>query len=118
MSSWRPLVAGTVGLFLIVLAFLAGQLRAGGDPALRASGSATTEQTAPQATPEPQQDSGAGSGSDPGIPDGNRAYGSAPNGAAPDGVDPGGTTLDGINPDGTTPDGSTPDLSPPTTHQS
>jgi hypothetical protein len=104
MSSWRPLVAGTVGLFLIILAFLAGQLHAGGDPALRTSGTAATEQTAPQATPEPQRDSGPqGSGSDPGVP-----YGSAPNGAAPD----------GINHDGTTPDGSTPDLSPPTTHQS
>jgi hypothetical protein len=101
VSSWRPLLAGTVGLFLIILAFLAGQLNAGGDPALRTSGSAATEQTAPQATPEPQQDSDPqGSGSDP--------YGSAPNGAAPY----------GINPDGSAPDGTTPDLSPPTTHQS
>jgi hypothetical protein len=93
MSSWRPLLAGTVGLFLIVLAFLAGQLNAGGDPALRTSGSAATEQTA---TPEPQQDSGPqGTRSDP--------YGSAPNGAAPYGIGPRGTT---------------PDLSPPTTEQS
>jgi hypothetical protein len=99
MSSWRPLVAGTVGLFLIILAFLAGQLHAGGDPALRTSGSATTEQTAPQSTPEPQQGSSPrGGGSDPGVP-----YGSMPNGAAPD---------------GTNPDGATPDLAPPTTHQS
>jgi hypothetical protein len=52
MSSWRPLLAGTVGLFLIILAFLAGQLHAGGDPALRTSGSAATEQTAPQVTPD------------------------------------------------------------------
>jgi hypothetical protein len=95
MSSWRPLLAGTVGLFLIILAFLAGQLHGGGDPALRTSGSTTTEQTAPQTTPEPQQDSDPqGSGSDP--------Y-SAPNGAAPDGIVPRGTT---------------PDLSPPTTEQS
>ena len=92
MSSWRPLLAATVGLFLIILAFLAGQLHAGGDPALRRSGSAATEQTVPQATPEPRQDS---TGSDP--------YGSAPNGAAPDGISPRGTT---------------PDLSPPTTEQS
>ena len=100
MSSWRPLVAGTVGLFLIILAFLAGQLHAGGDPALRTSGSAAT----PQTTPAPDSGAGTqGSGSDPGIP-----YGSAPNGAAPDGSDP----------DGTTPDGSTPDVSPPTTQQS
>jgi hypothetical protein len=32
--SWRPLVAGTVALFLVILAFLAGQLKSGGDPAL------------------------------------------------------------------------------------
>ena len=96
MSSWRPLLAGTVGLFLIILAFLAGQLHAGGDPALRTSGSTATEQTAPQATREPQQDSDPqGTGSDP--------YGSAPNGAAPDRISPRGTT---------------PDLSPPTTEQS
>jgi hypothetical protein len=54
MSSWRPLVAGTVGVFLIVLAFLAGQLKSGGDPGLRSNAAAATSQPAPQATPEPQ----------------------------------------------------------------
>ena len=53
MSSWRPLVAGTAGLFLIILAFLAGRLHAGGDPALRTIGSSATGQAAPQATPAP-----------------------------------------------------------------
>jgi hypothetical protein len=96
MSSWRPLVAGTVGVFLIVLAFLAGQLHAGGDPALRASGSTATEQAAPQTIPAPQQDFGAG----------------------PQGPDPQGTVPDGTTPDGSAPDGSTPDLAPPTTQQS
>ena len=60
MTSWRPLVAGTLGLFLMILAFLAGQLQAGGDPALGASGSPATEQTMPQATPAPPRDFGAG----------------------------------------------------------
>jgi hypothetical protein len=60
MSSWRPLVAGTVGLFLIILAFLAGQLKAGGDPALRQTGSSAIEQTTPSATPEPQPVPGDG----------------------------------------------------------
>ena len=67
MSSWRPLLAGTVGLFLIILAFLAGQLHAGGDPALGTSGSAATQRTAPQATP-----------------DGINPDGSAPDGTTPD----------------------------------
>jgi hypothetical protein len=48
MSSWRPLVAGTVGVFLIVLAFLAGQLESGGDPGLRSTAAAATSQPAPQ----------------------------------------------------------------------
>ena len=60
MSSWRPLVAGTVGLFLIILAFLAGQLHAGGDPALRTSG-----------------------GSAPGILDGSTQDGTTPDLSAP-----------------------------------
>ena len=65
MSSWRPLVAGTVGVFLIVLAFLAGQLKAGGDPGLRPSGASATAQPTPQATPNPQDGFGSGS-----VPDG------------------------------------------------
>jgi hypothetical protein len=52
MSSRRPLVAGTVGLFLIILAFLAGQLKGGGDPALGQGRPAAVE----QATPQPQPD--------------------------------------------------------------
>ena len=41
--SWRPLLAATGGLFLIILAFLAGQLKAGGDPAI-GPGTAATQQ--------------------------------------------------------------------------
>jgi hypothetical protein len=58
MSSWRPLLAGTVGLFLIVLAFLAGQLKGGGDPGLRQNAAAAT-----RPTQDPQNDFGA-------VPDG------------------------------------------------
>ncbi|MEO8686946.1 MAG: hypothetical protein ABI611_01850 [Solirubrobacteraceae bacterium] len=68
MSSWRPLIAGTVGLFLVILAFLAGQLKGGGDPALGQSRAAATQ----QATPAPQQDFGGGprgSESDSSLPD-------------------------------------------------
>ena len=56
MTSWRPLLAGTVGLFLVILAFLAGQLRAGGDPALRTSAPAATPQPVPDPTYQPAPD--------------------------------------------------------------
>jgi hypothetical protein len=49
--SWRPLVAGTVALFLVILAFLAGQLKSGGDPALGRSSAASQQQAS-----EPQDD--------------------------------------------------------------
>ena len=43
--SWRPLVAGTVALFLVILAFLAGQLKSGGDPALGRTPAAVQQTT-------------------------------------------------------------------------
>jgi hypothetical protein len=46
--SWRPLVAGTAALFLVILAFLAGQLKSGGDPALGRSSAASQPTTQPQ----------------------------------------------------------------------
>jgi hypothetical protein len=48
MTSWRPLVAGTLGLFLIILAFLACRLKGGGDPALGHDRATAIEQTTPQ----------------------------------------------------------------------
>jgi hypothetical protein len=88
--SWRPLVAGTVALFFVILAFLAGQLKSGGDPALgRSSG---TQQTSQGQT-------------DPG-------FGTDPNGS----TDPD----DGFIPGGSAPAPAVPDGSSdaPTTHQS
>jgi hypothetical protein len=76
MSSWRPLVAGTVGVFLIVLAFLAGQLKSGGDPGLRSNAAAATSQPAPQ----------DGFGAGPSVPYGTDPY-AAPNGSS-DGIAP------------------------------
>ena len=47
--SWRPLLAATSGLFLIILAFLAGQLKAGSDPSIgRGTAASQPEQTAPR----------------------------------------------------------------------
>jgi hypothetical protein len=104
MTSWRPLAAGTFALFLIVLAFLAGQMRAGADPALRRAAAAQTPappaQTQP-ATPPAQPDYGAG-------PDGlGSGDGTVPY-VAPDGSSSGGTV----------PRAPAPDPAPPTTHQS
>ena len=91
--SWRPLLASTLGLFLVILAFLAGQLRSGGDPALGKS-------VAAQPTTE-----GAGGQ--------NQPYGTDPSGPQSDGFVPGGTA-----PGPAVPDGSLPSSSAPTTHQS
>jgi len=44
--SWRPLLAATGALFLVILAFLAGQVKAGGDPAI-GRGNVATQQVAP-----------------------------------------------------------------------
>jgi hypothetical protein len=86
--SWRPLLAGTIGLFLVILAFLAGQLRSGGDPALgRSAAAQQTTQGAPPAS--------SGSGTDPAAPadpsesDGFIPGGTAPAPAVPDGSSPG-----------------------------
>jgi hypothetical protein len=73
--SWRPLVAGTVALFFVILAFLAGQLKAGGDPALGRG--AATQQTSQGQSSDP------GLGTDP--DDGFVPGGSAPAPAVPDG---------------------------------
>ncbi len=73
--SWRPLVAGTVALFFVILAFLAGQLKSGGDPALGRS--AAAQQTSQPRTTDP------GFGTDP--DDGFVPGGTAPAPAVPDG---------------------------------
>ena len=44
--SWRPLLAATGALFLVILAFLAGQVKAGGDPAI-GRGNVATQQVDP-----------------------------------------------------------------------
>ena len=64
--SWRPLVAGTVALFFVILAFLAGQLKSGGDPALGRSASS-------QQTSQPQDDGfiPGGTAPAPAVPDGS-----------------------------------------------
>jgi hypothetical protein len=112
MTSWRRLAAGTVGLFLIILAFLAGQLRAGADPAVGRSAAQTQTQTAP-AQPRPSTgEDGDDSGDDEGegtvegilrqILPSDDGSGAPDNGSSGSGA-PGGTQ---------------PDVAPPATHQS
>ena len=56
--SWRRLVGSTAVLFLVILAFLVGRVRAGADPGLVRETAAPQQQSAPPA-------SGSGSGVDP-----------------------------------------------------
>jgi len=55
--TWRRLAAGTGALFLIILAFLAGRVRAGADPALHSAAAAqraaAPAAAAPPASPDP-----------------------------------------------------------------
>jgi hypothetical protein len=80
--SWRPLLAGTVGLFLVILAFLAGQVKAGGDPAL-STGNAATKQAQDaqrgQQTAPPGYGGGQGAAPDSSLPD----DGFVPGGSSP-----------------------------------
>ena len=58
--SWRPLIAATVVLFLVIFAFLAGRLRAGGDPSVGTRSTPVTQQTTNQAPPQLPEDHDAG----------------------------------------------------------
>jgi hypothetical protein len=49
--TWRRLGAATVGLFLVIAAFLAGRMRAGADPALGQGTSHAAQRAAAQSTP-------------------------------------------------------------------
>jgi hypothetical protein len=54
--TWRRLAGTTVVLFAVILAFLAGRVRAGADPGLRSGATQTQTQTQPAqpgATPPP-----------------------------------------------------------------
>jgi hypothetical protein len=70
--SWRHVAGSTVVLFVVILAFLVGRVRAGADPGLvRETSAARQQQSAPPAS---------GSGVDP--------QGADPQGVDPQGVDP------------------------------
>jgi hypothetical protein len=71
--SWRRLIGATVALFGILLAFLAGRVHAGADPALHTTSAAPA---ARDAAPAPQDDP-----DDPGLEPDDAAP--APSDAAP-----------------------------------
>ena len=123
--SWRRLVGGTVVLFVVILAFLVGRVRAGTDPGLAREASQPRRQQSAPPVASPGTGSGAGpqsgQGADPTDP-----FADPPSGQ---GFDPGtgspnGTTDNFGNavPDGQSGsglgDGSGQTLDPPSTHVS
>jgi hypothetical protein len=68
-------VAGTVALFFVILAFLAGQLKSGGDPALGRSSAASQQTSQPQTTDIDPNDGfvPGGTAPAPAVPDGSSA---------------------------------------------
>jgi len=64
---WRRSVAGTVVLFVVILAFLAGRVRAGADPTQAAASAATpttSTQTQTETETETEDESESGSASE------------------------------------------------------
>jgi hypothetical protein len=96
--TWRRLIGSTVVLFLVILAFLVGRVRAGADPGL-ARDAARATQVAPPATGsgvDPNDPFGPASGAqgtDPGASGATDGFGNAvpgDGGASGQGFDPGG----------------------------
>jgi hypothetical protein len=54
--TWQRLVASTVVLFLVILAFLVGRVRAGADPGLARAASQASQQPAQASQPAQQGD--------------------------------------------------------------
>jgi hypothetical protein len=106
--TWRRVVGSTVVLFVVILAFLVGRVRAGADPGLARTATPVTQSAPPAASGSDPQSQGV----DPNDPFGQQQ--SDPN------VDPGANgTTDGFGsavPNGQS--GGTQSLDPPSTHVS
>ena len=96
--TWRRMAGSALVLFLVILAFLVGRVRAGADPGLAGSRTATP---APAQTAPPSSGSGSGSGSAGSQPGGpaDDNFGNA----VPDdgGFDDGGGGTQGFDPPST-----------------
>src|SRR6478672_8221244 len=111
--SWRRLVGSTVVLFVVILAFLVGRVRAGTDPGLvREASQPRRQQSAP-----PVASPGAGSGVDPQSGQGGEGF--DPGTGSPNGTTDnfGNAVPDGQSGSGLG-DGSGQTLDPPSTHVS
>jgi hypothetical protein len=110
--TWRRLVGTTVVLFVVILAFLVGRVRAGGDPGLARTATPATQSAPPAASGSAPQSQGV----DPNDPFGRQPTDPGTNGttdnfgnAVPD--QSGGTQDFGQN-------GGAQDADPPSTHVS
>jgi hypothetical protein len=110
--TWRRLVGSTVVLFVVILAFLVGRVRAGGDPGLARTATPATQSAPPAASGAAPQSQGV----DPNDPFGQQQTDPGTNGttdnfgnAVPD--QSGGSQDSGRN-------GGTQDSDPPSTHVS
>ena len=126
--SWRRLVGSTVVLFVVILAFLVGRVRAGTDPGLVREASQTRQQQSAPPLTSPGTGSGvdpqSGQGVDPTDPTDPFADPQSGQGFDPGTGSPNGTTDNFGNaiPDGQSGsglgDGSGQTLDPPSTHVS
>jgi hypothetical protein len=111
--SWRRLVGSTAVLFLVILAFLVGRVRAGADPGLVRETAAPQQQSAPPASGSDPQSQGTDPFAQPqggqGVDPGSGAGGATDNfgNAVPDGQSGGGSD-----------DPGTQGFEPPSTHVS
>ena len=123
--SWRRLVGSTVVLFVVILAFLVGRVRAGTDPGLVREAS----QARPQRSAPPLTSPGTGSGVDPQSEQGVDPTDPFADPQGGQGVDPGAGSPNGATdnfgnavPDGQSGgalgDGSGQTFDPPSTHVS
>ena len=71
--TWKQVGAGAFAVFAVALAFLAGRVRAGTDPAIARTATPAQAPVERQAAPAPDQGSGSGSGAfaDPGTSGGS-----------------------------------------------
>ena len=93
--SWRRLAGSTVVLFVVILAFLVGRVRAGADPGLARETTQAPQTQAPQTQApsqvdptDPFSDPQSGQGSDPGTGSDDNFGNAVPDGQDSQSADP------------------------------
>ena len=113
--TWRRVVGSTVVLFVVILAFLVGRVRAGADPGLASRTTPVTQSAPPAASqpqPQPQQTPSIDPNADPNDPFGRQTDPNADPGFNGGGAD---DNFGNAVPDGS---GGTQGFDPPSTHVS